>query len=40
MFEDYDDLVIDETSPDFYGKRLNFIDLDKGPKNRAPTPRR
>lgn len=34
--EDYDDLVTDERSPDFYGKRLNFIDLDKGPQNQGP----
>jgi len=34
--EDYDDLVTDEKSPDFYGKRLNFIDLDKGPQNQGP----
>lgn len=34
--EDYDDLVVDETSPDFYGKRLNFVDLDKGPQNQGP----
>jgi uncharacterized protein len=34
--EDYDDLVVDERSPDFYGKRLNFVDMDKGPKNQGP----
>jgi phage tail sheath protein FI len=34
--EDFDDLVVDEKSPDFYGKRLNFIDLDKGPQNQGP----
>jgi phage tail sheath protein FI len=34
--EDYDDLVTDENSPDYYGKRLNFVDLDKGPENRGP----
>jgi phage tail sheath protein FI len=28
--EEFDDLVANETSPDFYGKRLPFIDLDKG----------
>ena len=26
--ENFDDLVVDERSPDFYGKRLPFIDLD------------
>ncbi|MFL9977631.1 phage tail sheath family protein [Paraburkholderia graminis] len=31
--EDFDDLVTDEGSPDFYGKRLNFIDLDKENEN-------
>ena len=31
-FEDFDDLVADETSPDFYGKRFPFIDRDK-PEN-------
>jgi phage tail sheath protein FI len=36
VFEDYDDLVTDENSPDFYGKRLNFVDLDKGNENRGP----
>lgn len=34
--EDYDDLVVDERSPDYYGKRLNFIDMDKGSKNQGP----
>jgi phage tail sheath protein FI len=34
--EDYDDLVTLESSPDFYGKRLNFVDLDKGNENRGP----
>jgi phage tail sheath protein FI len=34
--EDYDDLVTDEKSPDFYGKRLNFVDMDKGPQNQGP----
>ena len=34
--EDFDDLVTDERSPDFYGKRLNFIDLAKGPQNQGP----
>lgn len=36
VFEDYDDLVVDENSPDYYAKRLNFIDLDKGLENRGP----
>jgi phage tail sheath protein FI len=35
-FEDYDDLVTNEKSPDFYGKRLNFVDMDKGPQNQGP----
>jgi phage tail sheath protein FI len=34
--EDFNDLVTDETSPDFYGKRLNFVDLDKGTQNQGP----
>lgn len=34
--EDFDDLVADETSPDFYGKRFPFIDLDKGETNQGP----
>ena len=34
--EDYDDLVADEKSPDYYGKRLNFVDLAKGTQNQGP----
>src|SRR6185295_6902650 len=34
--EDFDDLVTNETSPDYYGKRVPFIDLDKGDKNEGP----
>lgn len=34
--EDYDDLVTTETSPDFYGKRLNFVDLAIGNQNQGP----
>ena len=34
--EEFDDLVTDETSPDFYGKRVPFIDLDKGETNEGP----
>lgn len=34
--EEFDDLVTDETSPDFYGKRLPFIDLAKGETNQGP----
>jgi phage tail sheath protein FI len=35
--EDFDDLVFDdETSPDFYAKRIPFIDLGKGNKNQGP----
>lgn len=33
--EDFDDLVVDEKSPDFYGKRLPFIDLDKPKVNQG-----
>ena len=33
--EEFDDLVVDENSPDFYGKRLPFIDLDKGETNQG-----
>lgn len=35
--EDFDDLVTDETSPDFYGKRFPFIDLEKGQANQGPS---
>jgi len=35
FIEDFDDLVVDESSPDFYGKRLPFIDLDKGETNQG-----
>jgi uncharacterized protein len=34
--EVFEDLVADEASPDYYGKRLPFIDLDKGPMNQGP----
>jgi phage tail sheath protein FI len=34
--EEFDDLSVDETSPDFYGKRVPFIDLDKGETNQGP----
>lgn len=34
--EDFDDLAIDESSPDFYGKRFPLIDLDKGEQNQGP----
>jgi uncharacterized protein len=36
LVEDFDDLVTDETSPDFYGKRVPFIDLEKGETNQGP----
>jgi phage tail sheath protein FI len=36
LIEDFDDLVTDEISPDFYGKRVPFIDLDKGDTNQGP----
>ena len=35
LMEDFDDLVTDETSPDFYGKRVPFTDLDKGESNQG-----
>ena len=34
--EDFDDLVTDENSPDFYGKRVPFVDKEKGPTNQGP----
>jgi uncharacterized protein len=34
--EDFDDLVTNESSPDYYGKRFPFIDLDKGETNQGP----
>ncbi|HEU4797181.1 MAG TPA: phage tail sheath family protein [Pyrinomonadaceae bacterium] len=34
--EDFDDLVTDESSPDYYGKRFPFIDLEKGETNQGP----
>ena len=36
LIEDFDDLVTDEKSPDFYGKRFPFIDQDNGPLNQGP----
>lgn len=36
LFEDFDDLVTDESSPDYYGKKVPFIDLDKGNTNQGP----
>jgi phage tail sheath protein FI len=36
LTEEFDDLVVDESSPDFYGKRMPFIDLDKGKTNQGP----
>jgi len=36
LIEDFDDLVTDEASPDFYGKRVNFVDVDKGDTNQGP----
>ncbi|MHB9833295.1 phage tail sheath family protein [Paraburkholderia terrae] len=35
LIEDFDDLVVNEVSPDFYGKRLPFIDSDKGDANQG-----
>jgi len=34
--EDFDDLVTNEASPDFYAKRFPFIDPDKGTSNQGP----
>jgi phage tail sheath protein FI len=36
LIEDFDDLETDESSPDFYGKRFPFIDLEKGEVNQGP----
>ena len=34
--EEFDDLETDESSPDFYGKRVPFVDLEKGDANQGP----
>ncbi len=34
--EEFEDLVTDESSPDFYAKRVPFIDLDKPETNQGP----
>ena len=34
--EDFDDLVADEKSPDFFGKRIPYVDLAKGDTNQGP----
>lgn len=37
LIEDFDDLVVDEKSPDYYGKRMPFIDQTKvGDTNEGP----
>jgi phage tail sheath protein FI len=36
LTEDFDDLVTDESSPDYYGKRVPFIDRDKSETNQGP----
>lgn len=36
LIEDFDDLVTDEQSPDYYAKRVPFIDLEKGETNQGP----
>lgn len=36
LTEEFDDLDTDETSPDYYGKRVPFIDLEKGETNQGP----
>jgi phage tail sheath protein FI len=33
--EDFDDLETDENSPDYYGKRMPFVDLEKGDANQG-----
>jgi|EndMetStandDraft_9_1072997.scaffolds.fasta_scaffold06094_2 phage tail sheath protein FI len=34
--EDFDDLVLNESSPDFVGKRFPWVDQDKGEMNQGP----
>jgi uncharacterized protein len=36
LTEEFDDLVTEETSPDYYGKRFPFVDLEKGETNQGP----
>lgn len=36
LMEEFDDLVVDESSPDYFGKRFPFVDLDKGEANQGP----
>ena len=36
LTEEFDDLVTDESSPDYYGKRFPFVDLEKGETNQGP----
>lgn len=36
LTEEFDDLVTEESSPDYYGKRFPFIDLAKGETNQGP----
>ncbi|BAB52819.1 phage tail sheath subtilisin-like domain-containing protein [Mesorhizobium japonicum] len=36
LTEDFNDLVLDENSPDYVGKRFPFIDLGKGVTNQGP----
>ena len=36
LIEDFDDLDTDESSPDYYGKRVPFIDIEKGETNQGP----
>jgi phage tail sheath protein FI len=36
LVEDFDDLVVDENSPDYYGKRVPFIDMAKPDKVQGP----
>jgi phage tail sheath protein FI len=36
LTEEFDDLETDESSPNFYGKRFPFIDVEKGETNQGP----
>jgi phage tail sheath protein FI len=36
LVEEFDDLVLDEKSSDYFGKRVPFIDLGKGSTNQGP----
>lgn len=36
QIEDFDDLVTEESSPDYFAKRFPFIDLERGETNQGP----